>query len=62
MQDCQHKLQLASVDKEYLTREVKSLESRLQEQQAQFAALDDSLTAEKAHSQELYRKLLAVRA
>lgn len=61
MQDCQHKLQLAIVDKEYLQREVSSLGSRLHEQQTQVAALDESLAAEKAHSQELYRKLLAVR-
>lgn len=61
MQDCQHKLQLATVDKDYLKREVSNLESRLQEQQSQVASLDDSLAAEKTHSQELYRKLLAVR-
>jgi conjugal transfer/entry exclusion protein len=61
VQDCQHKLQLALVDKEYLKKEVSNLETRLREQQAQVAALDDSLAAEKDHSWELYRRLLSVR-
>lgn len=61
VQECQHRLQLTTLDKEYLKQEVSNLESRLQEQQAQVVTLEESLNDEKARAQEMCRKLMVVR-